>query len=156
MGIKFIQLHDYLFMRGHTRNTDSYRMLAALQDEGIKVVLNVAIIEDSILAAGMRTVGMTYEHAPLSDGYTISPRVPQLIDFTVKQIRDGVKTLVHCDSGRNRSALIVIPALSVVTGKSTKDLLDEVRKLRPIARGILDNKAFERYVLEWTHEANKS
>jgi len=156
--IRFTQLHEKLWMRGHTKGADLDRMLEALHERKICLVMNVAIIPDLYLAGALRTIGKEYIHEPLSDSHTkpfSQETVRSLVATVVKTVAHGWGVLVHCDSGRNRSALIAIPALSEITGRPTAELLTEVRLKRPIARGVLDNPRFRRFVLGWNGPIRK-
>jgi len=150
--IRFTKLHDKLFMRGHTKGADLDNMLQALHERQISMVINVAIIPDLYLAGALRTIGKEYIHEPLSDSHTkpfSQETVRSLVATVVKTVAHGWGVLIHCDSGRNRSALIAIPALAEISGRPTEEILTEVRLKRPIARGVLDNPRFRKFVLNW-------
>ena len=150
--IKMTELHALLWMRGHTKSVDSERMLLELERKKIQMVMNVALIKDEELAAGMRVMGMEYIHEPLRDSFTKpfdKETVRSLVRTVVATVGHGWGVLVHCDSGRNRSALVAIPALAEISGRATEEVLKEVREKRPIARGVLDNPRFRKFVLNW-------
>lgn len=149
-GVKMTELHPRLFMRGHTRTVDPETMLSAIQDRGIQFVLNVAIITDHWLQNAVRLVGIEYLHRPMSDGKSVDDvMVRELADMVASRMQNA-GVLVHCDSGRNRSALVVIPALAIVTGEHPQKLLNDVRKLRKLSPPVLDNDVFRQYVLSFT------
>jgi len=145
--MNFYALHPRLFIRPHTRHIDTERVLAALAERQIQMVVNVALINDPILAGGCRTVGIEYRHVPLHDSGNKMDR------FLVRTIAKDVASrlpyhavLVHCDSGWNRSALIGVLALMYHTGQSPKDLIIVAREAR--GHQLLKNKAFEQFLLE--------
>lgn len=155
--IRMTQLHEKLFMRGHTKGSNTERMLSALQDRKITMVLNVAIINDPALHAAMGCIGMEYIHEPLRDSFTTpfnEATVRSLIKTVVRTVEHGNGVLVHCDSGRNRSGLVVVPVLAELTRRPVAVLLDEVRAKRPISRGVLDNPRFRNWVLRYEPECD--
>lgn len=145
MAPKLTELHPRLFIRGHTKGILSTTMLDVCREKQIGFILNVALIPDDFLHSACRTIGIRYKHEPLHDSKDgIAENVPQLIEEVQRSIDAGV--LVHCDSGYNRSALIAIPALVCYSGRSAREIIDEVRKERP---RVLHNTVFEQYVLNY-------
>ncbi len=150
--IRMTELHKLLYMRGHTRGVNTSNLINELANKHIHMVMNVALIKDEELEGGLHVQGMEYIHEPLRDSY-LQPldaeTIKALVRTVVATIRHGSGVLVHCDSGRNRSALVAIPALAEISGRSTAEVLKEVREKRPISRGVLDNPRFRKFVLNW-------
>lgn len=141
---KLFQLHERLFIRGHTRNIAPEEMLRAVHTAGIKLVLCVTNRKDQPFENAARLIGISYRHEPLSDGRAIpEARVRALAADVAAAMKTG-GVLVHCEAGRNRSVLIAIVALMQVTGRPAADVLADARKVRPAA---LANKTFEQFVL---------
>ncbi len=146
MAIKLVQLHERLFVRGHTRHVDPLAMLRELQARQIGYVLNVALIPDYALEGSCRLIGIQYKHAPLHDSQDIdSEQIKTLAWSVAKAMKGDSGVLIHCDSGWNRSNLIAISALMLHTGRPAAELIAEARKLRP---KVLKNKMFEQFVLD--------
>jgi protein-tyrosine phosphatase len=144
---KFIQVHPNILTRGHTRRFNTERMLTALEDRKISLVLNVSPRADVPLAAGCRTVGIEYKHAPLPDGKNIDVAlVSGLVYKVIRDVRNGLNVVVHCNAGRNRTFLIVIPAIATLTGRLTSVVLPEIAAIRP---RLLANPVFEDFVVNW-------
>jgi len=142
---KFIQIHENLYVRGHTRSVHTESMLQCVQDRKIKLILNVALINDPALHAAAACVGVAYQHRPLNDSRFVNvPEVLAIASYLAGFIEFS-PALVHCDSGHNRSFLVAILALAKLTGRPTKDILEEVRKKQRLA---LKNRTFELFVLE--------
>jgi hypothetical protein len=70
-------------------------------------------------------------------------QVRQLAVIAAESVRNGRKTLVRCQSGFNRSGLVVVQAL-VDLGHDTGSAIDLVRRKR--SRRALNNEVFEQYL----------
>lgn len=84
-------------------------------------------------------------HIPLSDGKDIPnlENMQDVLDITVQSCRAGLKTLVHCYRGRNRSGLVATIALARLREITLREALEHVRAAHP---GCLTNATFEEYV----------
>lgn len=140
------ELYPGLFIRGHTRHVDHYALLTLLQRQHVVLVLNVALIMDSVFAKLLDASGIMYRHVPLSDSRKHVPGsfIQMQAQFVSCAMLRG-SVLVHCDSGWNRSALIAIAALHLHTRLPVVELIAKARNVRP---GVLNNKNFERYLLQ--------
>lgn len=148
-AMAMVQLHEHLFVRSHTRFIHANKVLDALVNAQIRFVLNVALINDPILAAACRTVGINYRHEPLRDSQR--EPIPGIVTELIKLVAELIPTtgvLVHCDSGWNRSNLIAIPALARYTQRSPAELVNEIRVHRP---KTLKNPRFESFVLKGSY-----
>jgi len=144
---KFIQVHPNILTRGHTRKFNTERMLNALQDRKVALVLNVSPRADIPLGAGCRTIGIEYKHAPLPDGKKIDHSlVTRLIYKVIHEVQNGLNVVVHCNAGRNRTFLVVVPAIATLTGRPTSVVLPEIAAIRP---RLLANPVFEDFVVNW-------
>ena len=65
---KLIQVHPGIYTRGHTKRYDAEKMLSALWNKDVRLIVNVSPSLDPALRAAAATVGMTYLHKPLADG----------------------------------------------------------------------------------------
>lgn len=146
MAATLIQLHERIFVRGHTLGMNPENLLYLVQAHQIGLVVNVALRPDNAFAAGCRTIGIRYKHVPLHDSQTqpIAPEVPGLIEEVADYAKRIGNVLVHCDSGWNRSNLIAIGALTRLTDELPVHLITTAREGRP---KTLKNPAFELYVL---------
>lgn len=141
---KFVELHPRLFVRGHTKSLDPTVTLDMLRFRKIGYVLNVAIIPDSPLQAGCRTIGIRYDHVPMSDSkMSVEKDLVLVLAADVAKIMEHSGVLIHCDSGHNRSNLVALLALAKHTGRPIDELIAEARVLRP---KTLKNPTFEQFV----------
>jgi hypothetical protein len=136
------QLHDRLYIRPHTRHLDTSKTLATLREYDVRLMLNVALIDDPPLKAACQLVGVDYRHEPLNDsGSKLNPdRVRSLAKDVVHTMGYG-SVVINCDSGWNRSSLIAIRALMYLhPEKDTESLIMEARRIR--GRDLLWNEGF--------------
>jgi len=141
------RLHDRLYIRPHTRKLNSSAVLSVLSLHDVRLIMNVALIDDPALAAACRTVGMAYCHEPLNDsGAKLVPQRIRAIAREVAKTMSFGAVMINCDSGWNRSALVAVLAMYYFTNRPMADLIAEAR----IARGtkLLKNRAFEDFLLE--------
>ena len=144
---KFIQFHEHLYSRGHTKRFDTQRMLTALREMDIRLIVNLAPSVDPLLQAAARMTGLEYWHAPLSDGINVDPeQILPIVNRVVSFIKDGCSVLVHCNAGRNRTGLIVVLVLAEVTQYPIGDIIANARNIRP---GLLANETFEHFAFRY-------
>src|SRR3972149_3901660 len=102
--IQLFKLHDHLYIRPHTKRVNTERLLTELENRGVRLVLNVALIDDPVLAAACRTVGMTYRHEPFNDSGAKLDRDRALtLAYEVAKSMVYGSVMIFCDSGWNRS-----------------------------------------------------
>jgi protein-tyrosine phosphatase len=149
--MKYIRLHKRLLIRGHTKKLNTRNLVHDLLRLEVVLVLNVSPTPDKRLCrmwrgiAGARKDIRQYLHVPMCDHEVIpNDLVNELSNFVFKAMLKG-SVLVHCNQGRNRSALISIAALRRYTGHTYKYLIDRAREVRP---DILKNKSFEKWLME--------
>lgn len=120
-------------------------MIDALRNRNVTLVVCVALRQDALFAQEAAAAGITYAYRPLSDGsYVPATVVDEIVALVLDTLARGASVLVHCDSGRNRSALIATLALQKHAGIAAPAAIAAVRTGRPCA---LANKTFEHYVL---------
>jgi predicted protein tyrosine phosphatase len=97
--------------------------------------------EERRVGAHAAEVAVAWLRVPLDDRPWEPPSasVALAVDAVVAAVRRGQRVLVHCASGRNRSALVVALALCELEGLTGTQALDRVRALRWNA---LSNAAF--------------
>jgi len=133
-----------LFVSGHTRGLAPHRSLEILAEHSITRVVCVAPQPDQHLAQEMWTLGLCYDHIPLSDGKTISPALVRSLarELTLDLVTRRV--LIHCNAGRNR-APFVAALVMIYQGTSAIDAITHIRRLRPTA---LANEHFVKFLME--------
>ena len=70
-------------------------------------------------------------------------QVPELADLVAEMVEDG-PTLVHCQAGINRSALVCATYLVRHTGRTPDEAISLLRERR--GEVVLANRSFEEYV----------
>lgn len=144
---KMIKLHEKLFVAGHTEKADVGDMLKILTGEEISYVLNVSSICDYDLEQAANSIGIIYSHTPISPQTFRHPFDVKLIKKLIHRIVSYTKfhkILIHCGLGKNRSMLIAIPVLVLISKKRARDVVYEMKKIKP---GVLNNNIFENFVL---------
>lgn len=139
------EIYPRLYVRGHTLSINSSTMLRLLTERQVQLVLNVSLRDDPYLSAACRTIGMRYQFTPMHDSQDVdAAQVDQLATLVLSFLKLGCGVLVHCDSGRNRSALIALAAMVKDSPNPPAALLAEARKTRP---AVLANPVFEAHIL---------
>ena len=141
---KLIQVYERLFVRGHTLGIKPDVMLRVLQRHDVRAVVNVSLRKDADLEAAGRLIGLVYRYAPMSDSRLVDVAAVRLLAADVARYMLGGGVVVHCDSGRNRSLLVVALALRASTVLTPAQIVQQLRSARPDA---LANKTFEAFVL---------
>lgn len=110
------------------------RSAAWLAGEGIESVLTLTErIPESIAGDGF-----TIRHVAMRNGMPAPPeRLSEAVDFLVKQLELGRRSLVHCVSGRGRTGMVLAAYLVAAEGRSAADAVREVSTRRP---GSLKNR----------------
>lgn len=111
-----------------------------LQNAGIGAVLSVngadSVYPDDFAVAGMshRCIPLS-ANAPPRDGDLESclARLPLAYEFALNAIESGNSVLVHCRQGKDRTGLFMAYFLRRQLGISSKDAIDRVKTVRPIA-----------------------
>lgn len=144
MAPRIVKIHTRVFIRNHTKGLTLSSFFRVLQENGIYSILNVAIIPDYYLEDKCRMIGMKYRHEPLHDSQEIeTEKILELISYVQKETNaHGI--LVHCDSGKNRSLLVTVPAIVRMTNQDPAEIIKRIRTIRP---QILDNPRFEEWIL---------
>jgi hypothetical protein len=73
--------------------------------------------------------GCIYLSFPHRDGDEVDPKVPLVAGFVATLVRDGLRVLVHCTEGLNRSGLVIAAALMDM-GWSAADAIELIRERR--------------------------
>lgn len=111
-----------------------------LQAAGIGAVLSVNHAE-SVYAEDFRAVDMSYRCIPLAanapprdgDLELCMARLPLAYEYALNEIESGNPVLVHCRHGKDRTGLFMAYFLRRQLGMSSKDAIDRVKTVRPIA-----------------------
>ena len=114
--------------------------LAELRAAGFRAVLSV---NDGELchADEFNAVGIDYKCVSLSDNAPPRPgdlehclvALPQAYSYIQQHILAGSKVLIHCSSGKDRTALLMAYYLIRTEGVSAKEAITRVKLVRPIA-----------------------
>lgn len=103
-------------------------------------------------------IGTHYQHFPLADDkqsewewggscrYEVFERAA---NYVSSSLRSGESVLVHCHSGQNRSAAVIIAALGVVEGLDYYEAGEELYDARPI---INVNQLMASHAKRYIHE----
>jgi protein-tyrosine phosphatase len=136
------QLHDRLYIRPHTRHLNTSKALETLRAYDVRLMLNVALINDTSLEAACRVTGMEYRHEPLNDsGDKLNPDRVRTLAKDVVRVMEYGSVVINCDSGWNRCALIAVRALMYFHPERDADsIITEARKVR--GQNLLWNDGF--------------
>ncbi len=109
-------------------------------NKGIRVVLDIEGKEDIV---DDRLVYFLFW--PIEDKDAPSrERLDLVASFGAACIKQGLKTLVHCGAGLNRSSLVSARILMMLNGLTGRQAIAQVRKYRS---GALNNKKFVKMLL---------
>jgi protein-tyrosine phosphatase len=111
-----------------------------LQSAGVGAVLSVNSA-DSVYADDFSFVGMSHRCIPLAanapprdgDLELCVSRLPLAYEYALNEIESGKSVLVHCRQGKDRTGLFMAYYLRRQLGMSSKDAIDRVKTVRPIA-----------------------
>jgi protein-tyrosine phosphatase len=111
-----------------------------LQSAGVGAVLSVNSA-DSVYADDFSFVGMSHRCIPLAanapprdgDLELCVSRLPLAYEYALNEIESGKSVLVHCRQGKDRTGLFMAYFLRRQLGMSSKDAIDRVKTVRPIA-----------------------
>ena len=123
-----------------------------LQAAGVGAVLSVNHAE-SVYAEDFSAVGMPYRCIPLSanapprdgDHELCMTRLPMAYEYALNRIESGHSVLVHCRHGKDRTGLFMAYFLRQQLGLSTRDAIERVKTVRPIA---LTAEGWEDFAIE--------
>lgn len=123
-----------------------------LKAAGVGAVLSVNHAE-SVYEDDFSTAGMPYRCIPLStnapprdgDLELCMTRLPGAYDYALNQIESGNCVLVHCRHGKDRTGLFMAYFLRQRLGLSSKDAIERVKTVRPIA---LTADGWEQFAIE--------
>jgi len=123
-----------------------------LQAAGVDAVLSVNHAE-SVYADDFSAVGMPYRCIPLStnapprdgDLELCLTRLPMAYEFALSEIESGKSVLVHCRQGKDRTGLFMAYFLRQQLGLDTRDAIERVKTVRPIA---LTAEGWEDFAIE--------
>ena len=111
-----------------------------LAEAGIGAVLSVndgALVHPTHLAQ----VGLHHECVPLSDAAPPQrgdfekcvAALPKALAFVAGEIRSARSVIVHCRSGKDRTGMFLCYYLCMTEGMTTREAIDEIKRVRPIA-----------------------
>ena len=111
-----------------------------LQSAGVGAVLSVNNA-DSVYPDEFSAVDMPYRCIPLAanappregDLELCLDRLPLAYAYALNEIESGHSVLVHCRHGKDRTGLFMAYFLRQQLGMSSKDAVDRVKTVRPIA-----------------------
>ena len=111
-----------------------------LQSAGVGAVLSVNNA-DSVYPDEFSAVDMAYRCIPLAanapprdgDLELCLARLPQAYAYALNEIDSGNSVMVHCRHGKDRTGLFMAYFLQQQLGMSSKDAIDRVKTVRPIA-----------------------
>ena len=123
-----------------------------LQAAGVGAVLSVNNAE-SVYADDFSAVDMPYRCIPLAanappregDLELCLERLPVAYEYALNQIESGNPVLVHCRHGKDRTGLFMAYFLCQWPGLSTRDAIERVKTVRPIA---LTATGWEQFAIE--------
>lgn len=126
-----------------------------LQSAGVGAVLSVNNA-DSVYPDDFAAVDMPYRCIPLAanappregDLELCLARLPQAYDYALNEIVSGRSVMVHCRHGKDRTGLFMAYFLRRHLGLSSKDAIDHVKQVRPIALTATGWEQFAADVLE--------
>jgi protein-tyrosine phosphatase len=75
-------------------------------------------------------------------------RLPQAYDYALNEIVSGRSVMVHCRHGKDRTGLFMAYFLRRHLGLSSKEAIDRVKQVRPIALTATGWEQFAADVLE--------
>ncbi len=137
------KLAENLFIRAHTRTIETERLRRDLRNAGIKTVVCVAPRNDPRFYGANSGFDVAYRHVPFSDSSFIPEHLlTPLVKSLAEEVKAGRAVMIHCNAGRNRSALVAALVL-VQLGMNAYSTVKHIRKIRPRA---LANPAFSRYL----------
>ena len=119
---------------------------------GIGAVLSVNSGEGAN-PGDLADAGIRYACVPLSDAAPPQPgdfaictaALPQALDFALRSIDSGKSLLVHCTSGKDRTAMFLSYYLCKTEGLAPAEAIQAVKQVRPIA---LTAKGWEALTLQ--------
>jgi len=111
-----------------------------LQTAGVSAVLSVNSA-DSVYPDDFSAVGMSHRCIPLAanapprkgDLELCLARLPLAYEYALNEIDAGNPVLVHCRQGKDRTGLFMAYFLRRQLGMSSKNAIDRVKAVRPIA-----------------------
>ncbi len=149
--MKLVQIIPHLYLRGGLAGLSRDKLVPELLDRSINVVVSLVDPKIPELEDLARGRWFKYYYAPIPDGKIerVQLQVHHAANYIVGQIRYwDSNVLVHCYAGKNRAGLVSTLVVAEMNGISYAEALEHVRALRP---GALNNKSFERYLLENGH-----
>ncbi len=113
--------------------------LESLRDSGISTILSVNNGEDCHQTR-MVELGIRYANIPMSANAPAKPgdkelclrNLPEALDF-ISSNRQSETVLIHCRSGKDRTALVMAAYLIAVEKLTARQAMDELLSIRPIA-----------------------
>lgn len=111
-----------------------------LQIAGVGAVLSVNSA-DSVYPDDFSAVGMSHRCIPLAanappregDLELCLARLPLAYEYALNEIESGNPVLVHCRQGKDRTGLFMAYFLRRQLGMSSKNAIERVKAVRPIA-----------------------
>ena len=114
---------------GMGRPLDLRKDLEFLHDQGIGGI--VSLTETPLQQALINEFGFEYRHLPVVDFTAPSmTQIEEFIRFVGEMKRKKKGIVVHCFAGKGRTGTVLACYL-VSKGRTAKEAVDEIRKLRP-------------------------
>lgn len=119
---------NQLFLRGRFFKYSEEEKLGLLYRYGIRVVVNLIQPTDEYLSS---LSAITYIHMAIPDsGNAKFDYVEEVVRQVVFLVKNGQPALVHCNAGRNRSALVCAMVLMDMKGMAAQAAIDWMRAYR--------------------------
>lgn len=145
--MNMIKLHEKLFVAGHTKENDVGDMLKLLSKKGISYILNVSSTCDYYLEQEANNIGIKYSHSPIvpqTFQHPIDVKFVKKLIHRIASYTEFHKVLIHSTLGKNRSFLIAIPVVILISREKARNVIYEMEKIKP---GVLNNNIFRNFVL---------
>jgi len=147
---------------GRTGPNEDLWQLEEFKENGFSAILSVnegEMVHESLI----QSLEMDYANIPMSPNAPVRPgdkelcltNLPRAMNFIGKNIPDG-PVLIHCRSGKDRTAMVLAALLIAFEGLNVKEAMDEVFKVRPIAFSAEGWVEFGQEVLGEFEAQNKS